>query len=61
MPVTPEIHRSFASRDSAFRYLASRGFLSTPRGWANGRWQAAIELRAGQYEVAIHLALAAAA
>ena len=39
----PEIRRQCRTLAEAHQYLASRGFLLLPRGWANGRWQARIE------------------
>src|SRR5215469_2902773 len=36
----PEIRRQCRTLAEAHQYLASRGFLLLPRGWANGRWQA---------------------
>jgi hypothetical protein len=37
MPCNAEIHRRYATRDEAFQYLASRGFLCSATGWVNGR------------------------
>ena len=39
----PEIKRHCHTRAEAHHYLASRGFLLLPRGWANGHWQAQLE------------------
>ena len=39
----PEIRRQCRTLAEAHQYLASRGFLLLPHGWANGRWQARIE------------------
>lgn len=38
-----EIRRRFLTRDEASRYLAARGFLFLPQGWANGRWTASLD------------------
>jgi hypothetical protein len=43
MMCKPEIKRHCRTRAEAHRYLASRGFLFLPRGWANGRWLARLE------------------
>lgn len=40
MMCKPEIRRHCRTLAEAHQYLASRGFLVLPHGWANGRWQA---------------------
>ena len=39
----PHLERRHTTRREAQEYLASRGFLCLPFGWANGRWRARIE------------------
>jgi hypothetical protein len=43
MMCKPEIKRHCRTRAEAHQYLASRGFLCLPRGWANGRWLARLD------------------
>lgn len=43
MTCNAEITRRFPTREQAFGYLLSRGFLCVPRGWENGRWSATVE------------------
>ena len=38
-----EIERRYHTREEAYAYLTSRGFLFLPGGWANGRWTAALD------------------
>jgi len=55
MTCNAELYRRFRSRDEAYGYLASRGFLCLPGGWANGRWAATLEKVDAGYIVAIRL------
>jgi hypothetical protein len=43
MPCSAEITRRFPTREGAFKYLFSRGFLCVPSGWENGRWAATVD------------------
>ena len=61
MTCNAEINRSFHTRDAAFRYLASRGFLCGPQGWANGRWAATVEYEHNAFHVAVWLRMREAA
>jgi hypothetical protein len=38
-----EMKRQYDTREAAYAYLASRGFLFLPGGWANGRWAATLD------------------
>jgi hypothetical protein len=42
-----EIRRHYDTRDDAWAYLASRGFVCHADGWRNGRWAATV-LRDGE-------------
>jgi hypothetical protein len=44
MTYKAELTRHFPSREQAYAYLASRGFLYLPNGWENGRWAASIDI-----------------
>ena len=44
MTYKAELKRHFPSREQAYAYLAARGFLYLPNGWANGRWAASIDI-----------------
>jgi hypothetical protein len=37
-----EIRRRYPTRDDAWAYLASRGFVCYSDGWRNGRWAATV-------------------
>jgi hypothetical protein len=56
-----EICRRYSTREEAYRYLASRGFLFLPNGWENGRWAATTEQVNGQYIIRVWLRSAEAA
>jgi len=43
MTYRTEIRRHYQTREEAYSYLASRGFLFLPDGWENGRWAALLE------------------
>lgn len=51
MTLTTRIERLFRSREDAFAYLASRGFLPMPSGWENGRWTADLDVSDGRFVV----------
>ena len=55
MTCDAELRRRYHTRDEAFRYLSSRGFLSLPKGWANGRWAATLESENHEFVVTIRL------
>jgi len=55
MTYKAELKRHFPTREQAYAYLASRGFLYLPSGWANGRWAAAIDIHNGIATVSIWL------
>jgi hypothetical protein len=55
-----KIRRRFWTRDEAHRYLASRGFLFLPQGWANGRWTASVDQDVSGFALTIGLRLDAA-
>lgn len=55
MNCNDELIRIYRSRDEASRYLSSRGFLLLPKGWANGRWSATLEMENGAFIVTIRL------
>jgi hypothetical protein len=61
MPCPAEIRRSYLTRDEAFRYLTSRGFICTHRGWENGRWTAHVEYARPLYHLTVRLGQARAA
>ena len=50
-----ELRRNYPSREAAFRYLASRGFLCASSGWENGRWAATLEYASGIYDLRVWL------
>lgn len=52
-----QIRRRFPTRDDAHRYLAARGFLFLPQGWANGRWIASLDQDASGFALTIDLRL----
>jgi hypothetical protein len=43
MTYCAEMKRRYHTRGEAHAYLASRGFLFLPGGWANGRWAATLD------------------
>ena len=43
MTYSAEIERRYSTREEAYAYLASRGFLFLPGGWSNGRWAATLD------------------
>jgi hypothetical protein len=55
MTCNAELVRRYHTRDEASRYLASRGFLFLPNGWANGRWVANLERENNEYTVTVRL------
>ena len=55
MTYKAELKQHFPSREQAYAYLASRGFLYLPNGWANGRWAASIDISNGTVTVEIWL------
>jgi hypothetical protein len=61
MTCTAEIKRQYTTREEAFRYLMSRGFLCAPGGWENGRWRATVEYVQQAFLVRVELALPRAA
>lgn len=42
MTCKAEIRRRYDTRDDAWAYLASRGFVCHADGWRNGRWAATV-------------------
>jgi len=61
MTCRAELHRRYATREEACAYLASRGFLFLPGGWANGRWVATLDSTSSAVIVSIWLQAARAA
>jgi hypothetical protein len=61
MTCSTEISRRYSTREEAYGYLASRGFLFLPNGWENGLWAATIEQVNGQYIIKAWLRSAKAA
>ena len=61
MTCSTEIRRRYRTREEAYGYLASRGFLFLPSGWENGRWAATIEHVNGHYIINVWLRSAKAA
>ena len=55
MTYCTDIRRHYRSRAEAYAYLASRGFLFLPNGWANGRWAATVEIAHGEFIVRVWL------
>jgi hypothetical protein len=55
------LERHYPSRREAHEYLASRGFLFLPFGWANGRWRARVDIRHDDVVVLVSIATANAA
>jgi hypothetical protein len=55
MTHTTELTRHYHSREEAYAYLASRGFLFLPNGWENGRWAATLDMANGDFIVNIWL------
>jgi hypothetical protein len=51
MTCNAEINRTYPTREAAFNYLISRGFVCTTRGWENGRWSATVELDGRGYRL----------
>lgn len=51
----PEMRRNYRTRDEAYGYLRSRGFIFLPSGWRNGRWVASVELQNAAFAVMIWL------
>ena len=47
--------RRYRTREEAYAYLASRGFLFLPSGWENGRWAATLEMANGDFIINIWL------
>jgi hypothetical protein len=61
MTYLTEMKRRYPTREEAYAYLASRGFLFLPGGWANGRWAATLDVANGEFIVSIWLRAAKAA
>jgi hypothetical protein len=61
MTCSTEISRHYPTREEAYGYLASLGFLFLPNGWENGRWAATIEQVNRQYIIKVWLRSAKAA
>ena len=55
MTYSTEIKRRYETREKAYAYLASRGFLLLPNGWANGRWAATLERTGVEFTVSVWL------
>ena len=55
MTCNPVIRRRYRTREHAYDYLCSRGFLCLPQGWANGRWSATVESDGSGYSVTVWL------
>lgn len=47
MTYQAELRRYYPTRQAAHAYLAARGFLFLPDGWANGLWAATIDSAPG--------------
>jgi hypothetical protein len=55
MTCNAEIKRRYRTREEAYAYLASRGFLFLPSGWGNGRWAATLDMDNNEFMVTIWL------
>jgi hypothetical protein len=55
MTCDPQIRRHYRTREEAYAYLGSRGFLYLPQGWANGRWSATVASDRDGYIVTVWL------
>src|SRR5277367_3669853 len=51
MTCNAEIKRRYETRDDAWGYLASRGFVCHSSGWENGRWAATVVRDGDGYDV----------
>jgi hypothetical protein len=49
------ISRRYETRDQAWGYLASRGFLCSLAGWRNGRWMARVSRDCSGFRVEVWL------
>jgi hypothetical protein len=61
MTCNAEIRRRYDTRDDAWGYLASRGFVCHADGWANGRWAATAVRDGDGFNVTVWLRAEAAA
>ena len=55
MTCKAELKRHYRTRDEAYAYLGSRGFLFLPNGWENGRWAATIDMDNDGFMISIWL------
>ncbi len=55
MTYTTAMTRRYQTREEAYAYLASRGFLFLPGGWENGRWAATLDMANGAFIINIWL------
>jgi hypothetical protein len=55
MTCDAEIRRRYDTRDDAWAYLASRGFVCHSTGWQNGRWAATVVHEDGGFNVTVWL------
>ncbi|MEJ0071656.1 MAG: hypothetical protein WDO24_26260 [Pseudomonadota bacterium] len=55
MTYKTEIKRRYDSRDDAWGYLASRGFVCRSSGWQNGRWAATVVRDGDGFDVTVWL------
>ena len=60
MTYSTEIRRRYGTRDDAWGYLASRGFVCHATGWQNGRWAASVSRDGDGYTVMVWLRAQAA-
>jgi hypothetical protein len=55
MTYSTEIRRRYETRDDAWGYLASRGFVCHAGGWRNGRWAATVMREGDGFDVTVWL------
>lgn len=55
MTYDAEIRRRYDTRDDAWGYLASRGFVCHSTGWQNGRWAATVVRDGDDFNVTVWL------
>jgi hypothetical protein len=55
MTYNTEIRRRYDTRDEAWGYLASRGFVCHSSGWQNGRWAATVVRADDGFDVTVWL------
>ena len=60
MTYNAEIRRRYETRDEAWGYLASRGFVCESSGWQNGRWAATVMREGDGFDVTVWLRAPAA-